>query len=199
MGRQEDDIRDMLAFQAGDEQAFHRIFEHYRRPILNYLYRFFWNRAIAEELTQEVFLRICRAAKTYEPRTAFRNWLYQIATNVARNEARKHEYSIRKEPLAGPSPLGENGWREGLHADHRADTPEREALARQLEEKIQGVLLRLPEKQRTAMLLCRHHGFAYKEIAQVMQLRPGAVKSLIHRATETMRKHLGRSLGTENV
>jgi len=82
MGRHDEDALDMLAFQAGEERAFHRLFEKYRRPILNYLYRFFWNQAIAEELTQEVFLRVCRGAKGYEPRVPFRYWIYQIAANA---------------------------------------------------------------------------------------------------------------------
>ena len=189
MGKQEEDIRDILAFQAGDDQAFQRLFERYRRPIMNYLYRFFWNRAIAEELTQEVFLRVCKAAERYEPRTAFRNWIYQIAANVARNEVRKHEYAVKKQPLAGPVNPEEHRPEE-IHRDPCADTPEKLVSAQRLEEEIQRVLVRLPDKQRTALLLCRHHGFSYREIAEIMQLRQGAVKSLIHRATETLRKRL---------
>lgn len=196
MGRQEEDIRDMLAFQAGDDQAFQRLFERYRQPIVNYLYRFFWNRAVAEELAQEVFLRVCRGAKRYEPRTAFRNWIYQIATNVARNEVRKREYSVKKEPLSGPVNRQEN-QREEIHPDPRADTPERMARAQQLEEEIQRALIGLPDKQRTALLLCRQHGFAYREIAEIMRLRQGAVKSLIHRATETLRRRLSHHLDRE--
>ena len=98
-----DDIQAMLAFQRGDEKGFQVLYERYSRPILNYLYRFTWNRSVAEELTQEVFLRVCRAARTYEPRNSFRSWLYQIATNVGRNEVRRPVYSVRQDGPEAPA------------------------------------------------------------------------------------------------
>ncbi len=188
MGNPED-IQDMLSFQRGDEQGFHRLFQRYKGPLVHYLFRFTGDRAVAEELMQETFLRLCRGARRYEPRTAFRTWLYQIATNVGRNEVRKREYSVRKEPLNDLSPqklpgVGEGGGRP------ESGSPEGMAEARQTEEIVQMALGRMPDKQRAALLLSRHHGLSYQEIADTMGLRVGAVKSLIHRATESMRKHL---------
>ena len=194
MGGQED-IEDMLAFQQGNEEGFHRLFQRYSKPIINYLYRFTWDRSVAEDLTQEVFLRICRAAKTYEPKTSFRTWLYTIATNVARNEFRRQEHTVRHESLSAP--LYEDRM---IHQEDRmdptAETPEGMAIGRQLEEHIQRALSMLPERQRTALLLCRHHTFSYQEVADIMNLRVGAVKSLIHRATETLRRELAPYLDT---
>ncbi len=193
MGNTED-IQDMLAFQRGDERGFHRLFQRYRGPLMNYLYRFTGNRAVAEELMQEVFLRLCRAAGTYEPRSAFRTWLYQIATNVGRNEVRRREYSVKKEPLS-PLISGTQNGLGGAISNPPSASPEDMARARQMEELTQQVLSRMPEKQRAALLLRRHHGFSYREISDVMNLRTGAVKSLIHRATGTLRKYLDPYLG----
>jgi RNA polymerase sigma-70 factor (ECF subfamily) len=188
MGNPED-IQDMLSFQRGDEQGFHRLFTRYRAPLVHYLFRFTGNRAVAEELMQETFLRLCRGARAYEPRTAFRTWLYQIATNVGRNEVRRREYSVRKEPLTDLMPT-----REGRGRDREdclgSGSPEGMAEARETEEIVQVALGCMSEKQRAALLLSRHHGLSYQEIAGAMGLRVGAVKSLIHRATETLRKHL---------
>ena len=138
---------------------------------------------------QETFLRLCRGAPTYEPRTAFRTWLYQIATNVARNEVRRREYSVRKEPLTALTSRRQNRGRDRENGGDLG-SPEGMAEARQTEEIVQSALGRMPEKQRAALLLSRHHGLSYQEIAGAMGLRVGAVKSLIHRATGTLRKHL---------
>jgi len=188
MGNPED-IQDMLAFQRGDEQGFHNLFQRYSGPLVHYLVRFTGNRAVAEELMQEAFLRVCRASATYEPRTAFRTWLYKIATNVARNEMRRREYSVRKEPLSPMHPTTQNPAIGGRN-NPGAWSPEGVAEAREIETDVQRILSRMPERQRAALLLSRHHGLAYREIAQAMGLRVGAVKSLIHRATETLRQHL---------
>jgi len=188
MGNPED-IQDMLSFQRGDEQGFHRLFLRYRGPLVHYLFRFTGDRAVSEELMQETFLRLCRGARRYEPRTAFRTWLYQIATNVGRNEVRRREYSVRKEPLTDLTPQKQGGGRDG-RSQTDSGSPEGLAEARQTEEIVQMALSRMPEKQRAALLLSRHHGLSYQEIADTMGLRVGAVKSLIHRATETLRKHL---------
>ncbi len=188
MGNPED-LQDMRAFQKGDAEGFRRLFHRYSNPLLNYLSRITGNRAVAEELVQEVFLRVSRAAGSYEPRTAFRTWLYTIATNVARNEVRKREYSVKMEPIhTRPDPAGSGS--SGLAGQPETGSPEELAGARKLEEIIQQGLSELPEKQRTALLLSRHHGFSYEEIAGVMNLRLGAVKSLIHRATRNLRGHL---------
>ncbi len=189
MDRLSEDIQDMLAFQAGDEQAFQRLFERYKGPIRNYLYRFMGNLPVAEELTQEVFINVCRAAKTYEARTAFRYWIYRIATNVARNEVRRREYSVRKVPFGLPGSK-ENGHMMEKYPEPGGDSPEKNLQAKRLEGAIQEVMERLSEKQKTALLLCRQNGFSYREIGKIMNLRQGAVKSLIHRGTEVLRNAL---------
>lgn len=191
-----EDIQDMLAFQRGDPEGFRRLFERYRGPIAHYLYRYTWNAAVAEELTQEVFLRVCRAAPRYEPRASFRTWLYRIATNVVKNEMRRREHAVRQEPLEG------GAARIGLARNSRArdtsgENPEGRANALRLETEVQKTLARLPERQRLALLLCRHHGFSYRQIGEIMELRVGAVKSLVHRGTEAMRKGLAPYLEPE--
>jgi len=184
-----EDLQDMRAFQAGDPEGFRRLFERYGRPLLHYLARITGNRAVAEELVQESFLRVCRAAGTYEPRTAFRAWLYTIATNVARNEMRRRPYKVRTISMAQSAPWLAGGG-PGSPAVPETGSPEEMAVARGLEGIIQEGLGRLPEKQRAALLLSRHHGFSYEEIGGVLDLGPAAVKSLIHRATRGLQRHL---------
>ena len=154
---------------------------------MHYLYRLLWNRSIAEELTQEVFLRVFRAANTYKPKTSFRTWIFQIATNLARNERRRAEYSVQRIPLSANARRWDEARQEERH-DPTAEDPEVMTEARRMEEMVQQILSELPERQRAALILCRVHGMPYREIAEILQLRVGAVKSLIHRATVTLRR-----------
>ena len=112
---------------------------------------------------------------------------------MAKNEARRLEYSVKKEPLAATRPK-EQGAQERDFEDPRVESPEAMTAARSLYAEIRKTLLRLPPNQRTALLLCRQHGFSYQEIAGIMRLRLGAVKSLIHRATETLHRDLAPHL-----
>ena len=158
-----------------DRRVFTRLFERYERPIYAHARRFVADPALAEELVQETFVRVY-TTKRYEARHRFRTWLYRVATNVCLNELRRGHHGAPHEeaderPLASP------------HAD-----PEASLEGKRLAEAVQASLERLPPKQRAAFLMVRHDGMSHDEIAVALDTSVSAVKSLVHRALETLRR-----------
>jgi RNA polymerase sigma-70 factor (ECF subfamily) len=172
----------MVAFQAGDAAAFRALFDKYARAMIAFCHHFVRDAARAEELAQDVFLKLHRSAARYQPTARFKTYLYRIASNHCLNELRRGEYSARREVerTEGAEPS------EPLDPDAlpgAAATPEETALASALSVEVKALLARLPEKQRAAFVLGRLEGLSYEEIADVLDTSVSAVKSLIHRAT----------------
>jgi RNA polymerase sigma-70 factor (ECF subfamily) len=170
----------MVAFQGGDEAAFRSLFEKYGRSTMAFCQRFVKDAARAEELAQDVFLKLHANAGRYQPSARFTTFLYRIATNHCLNEVRRGEYQAR--PAIDPD--GEDG--APLDPDllpGGAATPEEEARGNALSRDVEAMLARLPETQRAAFVLARFEGLAYEEIAQVLGTTVPSVKSLVHRAT----------------
>jgi RNA polymerase sigma-70 factor (ECF subfamily) len=170
----------MLAFQGGDEAAFRALFEKYGRATMAFCRRFVKDDARAEELAQDVFLKVHASAARYQPSARFRTFLYRIATNHCLNELRRGEYQARPEPdpLAGNgAPLDPDALPGGQPG------PEEMARGHALSRQVEALLARLPETQRAALVLARFEGLSYEEIAQVMGTTVPSVKSLVHRAT----------------
>jgi RNA polymerase sigma-70 factor, ECF subfamily len=195
----EDDpgVRWMRAWQAGDEAAFDALVEAYSPQVYALLTRFLGRRANREDLVQEVFLRVVRARERYEPSARFSTFLFRIAYNIAVNETQR---GIARE--AGRVELGGEGTRAAPRApselaDERALHPaaglERDDVVRAVREAI----ARLPENQRMALLLARYEELPYGEIAEVLGSTEKAVKSLIHRARETLRASLSAYMEEE--
>lgn len=171
------DVRLMLAFRAGDPSAFEGLFQRWASRLLRYLGRMVCDHAIAEELVQEVFLRVHRARDRYRPEARFSTWIYRIATNLALNELRRPHhrdphYSLDEDDgfpqAAEGSPVD-----EVVHARRRS-----EAAVRELEG--------LPERQRAALWLVAVEGLAYAEVAVALEVSEKAVKALVHRARSTV-------------
>jgi RNA polymerase sigma-70 factor, ECF subfamily len=183
----------MLRVQDGDADAFRELFEKHSRAIVNFAYHFVGNRQRAEEIAQDVFLQIYRAAPRYEPTAKFTTWLYRIATNACLNEVRRPEHRHPRRPLEH-QPDDERKRTEIAFADPTA-IPGDDALAgRQLEAKIRAVLDDLPPNQRAALLMSRVDGMSYLEVAEALATTESAVKSLVFRATAAMRKELAEFL-----
>jgi RNA polymerase sigma-70 factor, ECF subfamily len=168
----------MLAFQRGDEGAFRQLFERHARAMVAFCHHFVRDAARAEELAQDVFVKLYRASGRYLPTARFKTFLYRIASNHCLNELRRGEYGARAadaragEEPADPDALASSG-----------PTPEAAAEGAALEKAVGAFLERLPEKQRAALVLCRLEGLSYEEIADVLETSVSAVKSLVHRAT----------------
>lgn len=172
----------MLAFQGGDERAFRSLFEKHARAMVSFCHHFVRDQARAEELAQDVFLKLHRSAERYEPTARFKTFLYRLASNHCLNELRRGEYAARRavEERRAGEPLGTTDP-DALPA--ATASPEEDAAARALGDAVQEVLRRLPEKQRAAFVLARLEGLSYDEVAAVLGTTVSAVKSLVHRAT----------------
>jgi RNA polymerase sigma-70 factor, ECF subfamily len=168
----------MLAFQGGDESAFRTLFEKHGRAMVAFCNHFVRDGARAEELAQDVFLKVHRSAARYQPTARFKTWLYRIASNHCLNELRRGEYGARRD---GEREGGEPTDPDSLQGP--AATPEETALASALGSAVQALLARLPDKQRAAFVLARLEGLSYEEVADVLGTTVSAVKSLVHRAT----------------
>jgi RNA polymerase sigma-70 factor (ECF subfamily) len=182
------DVKSMLAFQKGDNQAFETLFRKYSRPLVNFACRLIGNRGRAEEIVQEVFLEVHRARSTYLPQAKFSTWVYRISTNRCLNELRRPERRLVATDYRDSG--GEEGDRAAL--EPVADGPDalRNLEVKRLQDAVAGAVLSLPVQQRTAVILCRYHTMAYREAAEAMETTESAVKSLIHRATVTLRDRL---------
>jgi RNA polymerase sigma-70 factor (ECF subfamily) len=183
----------MLRFKAGDLAAFETLFARHSRPLVNFAYRFVRNRAVAEELAQDIFIRVHDAASSYRAQAKFTTWLYRIATNVCLNEIRRPLFRASHESLDRGQ--GDNPDPRPMElADKRSVGPdillERRAVSRALKQ----ALAQLPEKQRLAFILNKYQELSYAEVAEVLRISEKAVKSLIHRAKESMAVRLRRLL-----
>jgi len=178
----------MLRVKAGDEAAFDYLLQKYRRPMLNFMYRMARNQAVAEELAQEVFLRIYRSREKYEASAKFTTWLYRIATNLAVNHARdtRHERPENTVSLDEPDE----------HTGVAMDVPDESLTAEQMlmrRERLSAIRQRveaLPERQRIAVVMHKYQQMDYREISLVLKLSESATKSLLFRAYETLRGQL---------
>jgi RNA polymerase sigma-70 factor (ECF subfamily) len=182
------DVEAMLLVKAGDESAFAYLVQKYRRPMVGYMFRFCHNPAAAEELAQEVFLRVYRSRTTYEPSAKFTTWLYRIATNLAVNHARDTRHERPENTVRLDEPDQETGTTPDL-ADHTLSAEEK-LLKRERLAAIRSKVNALPERQRIAVLMHKYQQMDYREIASVLKLSESATKSLLFRAYETLREQL---------
>lgn len=173
------DAAQMLAFQRGDESGFRALFDKYASIMVAFCHRFVRDPARAEELAQDVFLKVHRAAAGWRPEATFRTWLYRIASNHCLNELRRGEYPARRARDQGEdgAPADPDALPSG------AATPEEAAQGAAVSRAVEALLRSLPDNQRVAFVLCRFEGLSYQEIALALDTSVSAVKSLVHRAT----------------
>ena len=183
-----DDAAIMLELRAGNMAGFDFLIQKYRKPIIHFMYRMVHNQAVAEELAQEVFLRVYRSRETYRAEARFSTWLYRIATNLGVNHAR----DTRHERTASTVHLDETDSETGTTPDVADTTPTAESnlLRRERLNAIRQHVLALPERQRMAVLMHKYEGMDYKQIGDVLKLSESATKSLLFRAYQTLREKL---------
>ena len=179
----------MLRVKDGDEESFGNLLSKHRDPVINYLYRMVHNAAVAEELAQDVFLRVYRARATYEPTAKFTTWLYRIATRVAFNFIRDGRVARAAVPLEGPTG-------EPIAALRTSEPTAEDCLAADARaQEVRSAIRALPEKQRAAVILHKYQELDYREIAASLKCSESAVKSLLFRAYETLRGRLAHLAG----
>lgn len=178
----------MLRLKAGELECFDVLMNKYRRPIVHFMFRMVHNQAVAEEMAQEVFLRVYRARDTYRAEAKFTTWLYRIATNLAVNYAR----DTKNERTAPTIHLDEPDPETGSMHDVADVTPTIEAdlLRDERMKAIRAHVMALPERQRMAVLMHKYQEMDYKQIGAVLKLSESATKSLLFRAYQTLRERL---------
>jgi RNA polymerase sigma-70 factor, ECF subfamily len=182
------DAEIMLRVKTGDESAFEFLVQKYRRAMIGFMFRMSHNAAAAEDLAQEVFLRVYRSRSSYEASAKFTTWLYRIATNLAVNYAR----DTRNERPEKTASLDEPDEETGTTMDvaDASLTAEQAILRRERMAAIRAKVQALPERQRMAVVMHKYQQMDYRQIADVLKLSESATKSLLFRAYETLREQL---------
>ncbi len=178
----------MLSFQQGDEGAFTELVHRYQGRIVSLAFRYLASAADAEDLAQEVFLRVYRAREKYEPSAKFSTWVYRVTVNASLNylRGRKVRRNINAEMPAG----SDEGGGGPDFADDRAPSPHGEAEKQELSEMLGEIVDDLPERQRIAILLNKYQGLSYQDTADAMEMSIPAVKSLLTRARVNIKDKL---------
>src|SRR5580704_4126263 len=180
------DVQLMLDVKAGDEASFNLLLQKYRTPLINFLFRMVRDSATAEDLAQEVFLRVYRARKQYSPSAKFTTWLFRIATNLALNSVRDNRH--RQMDVSIDAPVEED--ETPLQLPAREMRIDEHMIERDRAEFIRQAISSLTEKQRVAVLLHKYEEMDYAEIAKILECSESALKSLLFRAYETLRVQL---------
>lgn len=175
----------MLRVKDGDGASFGVLLEKHRSSVIHFLYRMVLNHAVAEELAQEVFLRVYRSRGTYEPTAKFTTWLFRIATHLALNSLRDGKNERAQERLDER----QDDLPVRQVSDHRP-TIEASLLYEARLDEVRKAIRALPDKQRAAVLMHKYEEMEYSQIARVLSCSESAVKSLLFRAYETLRARL---------
>jgi RNA polymerase sigma-70 factor (ECF subfamily) len=187
-GAERTDAEIMLAVAAGDEAGYNYLVTKYHRQIIHFLFRMVRNEAVAEELAQEVFLRVYRSRESYRAEAKFSTWLYRIATNLAVNHARDTKYERTAQTLELNAPDPESGTMPEVADDD--PNIEQRMLREERMAAIRKQVAALPERQRLAVLMHKYQEMDYRQIGEVLKLSESATKSLLFRAYQTLRERL---------
>src|SRR6201987_3910996 len=177
------DVQLMLDVKAGDEVSFAVLLQRDRTPLVNFLYRMVRNREQAEDLAQDVFLRVYRAREDYVPSAKFTTWLFRIATNLALNSVRDNR--SRKLEVSIDAPVSvdvDAGDERTMDVPEKHPNIEQHLVEEARRKMIRHAIDKLPEKQRAAVLLHKYQELDYEEISKILQCSESALKSLLFRA-----------------
>ncbi len=175
----------MLRVKEGDGASFGVLLDKHRLSVVRFLYRMIQNHAVAEELAQEVFLRVYRSRSTYEPTAKFTTWLFRIATHLALNSIRDG----KSERLQARLDDDRHDMPVRQVSDNRPSVEQCMVYEAKLDE-VRRAVATLPEKQKAAVLMHKYEEMEYSQIARVLSCSESAVKSLLFRAYETLRARL---------
>ena len=182
------DVRLMGLVSAGETVAFEELVERHQRLVLGTVARMLGSNSDAEDIAQQVFVRVWKSAKRYVPRAKFTTWLLKITRNLVFNELRRRSRHAQL-PLQVESDEEERPIK-----DERATAPDASLLEQELQRVIEIAIAQLPKTQRMAVVLRRYDELSYEEIAEVLDLSVPAVKSLLFRARTELRIRLSRYL-----
>ena len=168
---------------AGDHSAFHMIVERHRSRVYRVAYQFAGNHHDAEDITQEVFIKVYRSLGRFRQDAQLTSWMYRIAMNACVDYRRRHS-------PAGTAPFGEEAEHRMLNTPEEAPGPEERAYAGELGEVLDAEIKRLPPGQRVVFVMRHHQGLKLGEIAAALGLAEGTVKRQLHAAVHRLRQAL---------
>jgi RNA polymerase sigma-70 factor (ECF subfamily) len=171
----EDDSELMHRVAAGDKAAFGILFDRYQKSVMRFAYRFVGEKGRAEELAQDIFVKLFQSAHRYQATAKFKTFLFRVAANHCLNEMRRGEYRMPHLSDEGASPI------DSIRSN--SAHPDDVLAGKEVERAVNEALAQMSPRERAAFTMCRFEGMAYREIAESLEASEGAVKSLIHRAT----------------
>jgi RNA polymerase sigma-70 factor (ECF subfamily) len=177
----------MKRFQEGDAAAFEKLFMRYKTPIFAFLLRQCGDRETASDLSQEVFARLIRSARSFQYQSKFSTWIYTIARNAAVDNARRARHRAHASLEDSHNP---DSMRLGDRLANDGPGPDRSAIAERLRGELAAAIDSLPTEQREVFLLREYHGMPFQEIAEVVGAKVGTVKSRMRYALEALRREL---------
>lgn len=188
------DVQLMLQVVGGDHSAFETLVKRYQDRLIGFFFHLVRDRTMAEDMAQEVFLRIFRSRERYTASARFSTWLFRIAHNLASNQ-RRGLARRREIPLVATSESDEGNRPEGeILAEKSALMPTRQLDSKEMQEIVRAALESLNERQKTAILLHKFQGMSYEDIGEIMELNVVAVKSLLSRGRSKLREALENHL-----
>ncbi|MCU0722787.1 MAG: sigma-70 family RNA polymerase sigma factor [Planctomycetes bacterium] len=176
----------------GSGDAFANLVIRFEKPLVSYFYRFGWDRHLAEDLAQEVFLRVYRSRAEYEPKAKFRTFLFRIARNLWIDHVRARKTQGRTLSLSAPAGGEEDGDTLQARLEGVAPKPSAQMRREDIRREIEDALSFLPEDQRSVFLLCEVDGMKYDDAAEILGIPVGTVKSRMHTAVNRLRARLTR-------
>ena len=180
----------MLRYRNGDEDAFEMLYRRYEKPVFSFIYRILMSAVDAEDLCQETFLRLVKEKKQYQVSGNFKTWIFRIALNLCRDRLRRKKFRSHRS-LDAPS-LSQNGTKNEFENALSDPAPDQIDCMEKNEMKvlIQQAFAKLPEKQRTVVILKEYQALKFSEIAEIMKSPVGTIKSLNHRGHQKLKKIL---------
>jgi RNA polymerase sigma-70 factor (ECF subfamily) len=185
----DDDIRLMLEVKAGNSGSFNRLVDKYSRAIINYIFRFTGSREDAQDLAQEVFIRVYNNAKNYIPSAKFTTWIYRMANNISIDYIRKKKSRGIHTSLDEHIESGGVEIR-GAAADEKTKPADETLESEETAENVRQALLTLPDNQRSAIIMKIYEDRPYSEMAQILGVSTASVESLLFRARQALKSRL---------
>jgi RNA polymerase sigma-70 factor, ECF subfamily len=177
----------ILHARKGRESAFRELIRRYERPVFSVIYRMVRDREMAEDLAQETFIKVLNALDRYDPRYKFSSWIFKIAHNATLDQLRKKEPDTLSLDGSPHARTAEQAEATAFTAVDGAEDPEQYTHSRELGAEIEAAVSRLRPEYRAVIVLWHVEGRPYEEIAQIMDLPLGTVKTYIHRARKELR------------
>jgi len=182
----------MVAFKEGDQEAFALLYDRHSRALINFFYKMCYDRALAEDLVQDTFLKLLRYRGKYRPEASFKTFLYTVAKNLWIDRHRSQKAAPKT--VSAELRVQPDGATLGDLVEAATDSPVQRLADREAAELVRQALLDLPEAQRLVFVMAEAQGLRYREISEILDIPVGTVKSRMNAAVTRLRGLLGRVL-----